>query len=86
MFFVFGQKWSRRFAVSIVGTTQPLYGMITNDVSDYINLLVRIARIICNHPLLLSGCTWKRIVLLERAALWVVLVAMGLGITLDLFA
>jgi len=26
--------------------------MITNDVSDYINLLVRIAHIICNHPLL----------------------------------
>jgi hypothetical protein len=24
--------------------------MITNDVSDYINLLVRIAHIICNHP------------------------------------
>jgi len=27
------------------------YGMITNDVSDYINLLVRIAHIICNHTL-----------------------------------
>jgi len=27
-----------------------LCGMITNDVSDYINLLVRIAHIICNHP------------------------------------
>jgi hypothetical protein len=26
-----------------------IYGMITNDVSDYINLLVRIAHIICNH-------------------------------------
>jgi len=25
-----------------------------NDVSDYINLLVRIAHIICNHTLLLS--------------------------------
>jgi len=25
--------------------------MITNDVSDYKNLLVRIAHIICNHPL-----------------------------------
>jgi len=25
--------------------------MITNDVSDYINLLVRIAHIIYNHPL-----------------------------------
>jgi hypothetical protein len=27
------------------------YGVITNDMSDYINLLVRIAHIICNHPL-----------------------------------
>jgi hypothetical protein len=26
-------------------------GVITNDVSDYINLLVRIAHIICNHAL-----------------------------------
>jgi hypothetical protein len=24
--------------------------VITNDVSDYINLLVRIAHSICNHP------------------------------------
>jgi hypothetical protein len=30
-----------------------LYGMITNDVSDCINLLIRIAQIICNHPLYL---------------------------------
>jgi hypothetical protein len=28
------------------------FGMTTNDVSDYINLLVRIAHIICNHALL----------------------------------
>jgi hypothetical protein len=28
-----------------------VYGVITNDVSDYINLLVRIAHIICNHPI-----------------------------------
>jgi len=27
--------------------------MFTNDVIDYINLLVRIAHIICNHPSLL---------------------------------
>jgi hypothetical protein len=27
------------------------YGEITNDVIDYINLLVRIAHTICNHPL-----------------------------------
>jgi hypothetical protein len=27
------------------------YMVITNDVSDYINLLVRIAHIICNHSL-----------------------------------
>jgi len=26
------------------------YRMITNGVSDYIDLLVRIAHIICNHP------------------------------------
>jgi hypothetical protein len=33
------------------------YGLITNDVSYYMNLLVRIAHIICNHPLLQSsGC------------------------------
>jgi len=24
--------------------------MITNDVSDYVNLLARISHIICNHP------------------------------------
>jgi len=30
---------------------QPMQlGAITNDVSDYMNLLVRIADIICNHP------------------------------------
>jgi len=28
--------------------------MITNDVSDYINLFVRIAHIICNHPVDMS--------------------------------
>jgi hypothetical protein len=27
------------------------YNVITNDVSDYIRLLVRIAHIICNHTL-----------------------------------
>jgi hypothetical protein len=27
------------------------YDVITDDVSDYINLLVRIAHIICNRPL-----------------------------------
>jgi hypothetical protein len=27
------------------------YGVIINDVSSYVNLLVRIAHIICNHPL-----------------------------------
>jgi hypothetical protein len=31
------------------------YGVITNDESDYINLLVRIAHIICNHPYELLG-------------------------------
>jgi hypothetical protein len=34
--------------------TLVVYGMITNDVSDYINLLARIAHIICNHPILRS--------------------------------
>jgi hypothetical protein len=29
-----------------------IYDVITNDVSDYISLLLRIAHIICNHPLL----------------------------------
>jgi hypothetical protein len=29
-----------------------LYRVITNGVSDYINLLLRIAHIVCNHPLL----------------------------------
>jgi hypothetical protein len=30
-----------------------IYGVITNDIiSVYINLLIRIAHIICNHPLL----------------------------------
>jgi uncharacterized membrane protein YpjA len=37
------------------GLTVALYvycfWVITNDVSDYINLLVRIVHIICNHPL-----------------------------------
>jgi hypothetical protein len=31
-----------------------IYEVITNDVSDYLNLLVRIAHIICNHPLYLT--------------------------------
>jgi len=29
-----------------------VYGVITNEVSDYINVLVRIAHIICKHPAL----------------------------------
>jgi hypothetical protein len=33
------------------GFTTVKYRMITNDVSDYINLLVRIAHIICKHSL-----------------------------------
>jgi hypothetical protein len=32
-----------------------IYGVITNDVSDYVNLLVRIAHINCNHPLYRKG-------------------------------
>jgi hypothetical protein len=33
------------------------YTVITNDVNDYMNLLVRIAHIICNH--LVQGCIQK---------------------------
>jgi len=42
--------------------------VITNNVSDYMNLLVRIAHIICNHPLyygksekVWTGFIWLRI-------------------------
>jgi hypothetical protein len=35
-------------------TCLSMYGMITNDVSDYIHLLVRIAHIICNQLLSLK--------------------------------
>jgi len=35
----------------IYSITGLLYRVITNDVSDYINLLVRFAHIICNHTL-----------------------------------
>jgi hypothetical protein len=31
--------------------------VITNDVSGYVNLLVRIAHIICNHPLFQGHCS-----------------------------
>jgi len=36
--------------------------VITNDVSDYVNVLVRIAHNICNHPLYVSYvlCTWSQ--------------------------
>jgi hypothetical protein len=40
-----------------IASMNPLYGMITNSVSNYINLLVRIAHTICNHPLLLVPCS-----------------------------
>jgi len=30
--------------------------MITNGVSDYVNLLVRMAHIICNHPIFRGMC------------------------------
>jgi hypothetical protein len=35
-----------------------MYGAITNDVSDYINLSVRIAHIICNHPYIYHKYTY----------------------------
>jgi hypothetical protein len=52
------------------------YRVITNDVGDYITLLVRIAHIICNHPLFIvfPHCerassnpyeTWRKIVVLK---------------------
>jgi len=31
------------------------YGVIINDVSGYVNLLVRITHIICNHPVFLEA-------------------------------
>jgi hypothetical protein len=31
-----------------------IYGVITNDVNDYISLLVRVAHMIRNHPLYVS--------------------------------
>jgi len=34
--------------------TCKVHGVITNDVNNYINLLVRIAHIICNHPICLQ--------------------------------
>jgi len=36
--------------VSFLCLVTPIYRVITNDVSDYINLLVRIVHITCNHP------------------------------------
>jgi len=42
---------SRRPVRKLLNTlSYDTYGVITNDVSDYINLLVRITHIICNHP------------------------------------
>jgi len=29
-----------------------IYGVVTNDVSGYVNLFVRITHIICNHHIL----------------------------------
>jgi hypothetical protein len=46
---------STHSATYIIDTNElvmlPLYKVITNDVSDYVNLLVIIAHIIYNHPL-----------------------------------
>jgi len=51
----------------LVMTVLEIYGVITNDVSDYVNLLVRIAHIICNHPLyfpfIRSICCQRRTVI-----------------------
>jgi hypothetical protein len=45
IFKLYFAEWLRASQENIL-----LHGL-TNDVSDYINLLVRIAHIICNHPL-----------------------------------
>jgi len=44
--------------------------MITNDVSDYINLLVRIAHIICNHLLLYAEKLKGHEILIECVELY----------------
>jgi hypothetical protein len=46
----FGCLSSSRNVMLQCGMYSTKYMVITNDVSDYINLLVRIAHIICNHP------------------------------------
>jgi hypothetical protein len=43
--------------------------MITNDVSDYINLLASIAHIICNHPVFTQRYDDKH----KRCNVWVIL-------------
>jgi hypothetical protein len=45
--FVFNLRFLYSFKYALI------YRVITNVVSDYINLLLRIARIICNDPILL---------------------------------
>jgi hypothetical protein len=42
------------------------YGIIINDVSDYINSLVRIAHVICNHPLYIHMKEVKSLNLMNR--------------------
>jgi len=43
-----------------VGTCSRIYGMITNDVGDYINLLVKTAHIICNCKIDSIACgNWR---------------------------
>jgi hypothetical protein len=46
-YFLMTMRWAEHVARK--GKTRNTYGMITNDVSDYRNLLVRITHIICNH-------------------------------------
>jgi hypothetical protein len=42
------------------GEVQVLYGLITSDVKDYVNLLIRIAHIICNDTLFPIRFVWNR--------------------------
>jgi hypothetical protein len=47
-------NWSFRLTLGLTISllhSGHIYRIITNDVSDYINLLVRIAHIICNYPI-----------------------------------
>jgi len=59
---VTGHSVRSKIVVSNSSRFMDIYRVITNNVNDYINLLVRIAHIICNHLyILVSFCFvfWK---------------------------